>query len=58
MQDIGNALEIKRPATKNIPVYIYRLLYQNLMVTANWKSTVDTHTKQKKESKHNTNVSD
>ena len=36
---------------------MYRLLYQNLMVTANRKSTIDTHTKKKKESKHNTEVS-
>ena len=27
------------------------------MVTANQKSTIDTHTKKKKESKHNTKVS-
>ena len=26
-------------------LYIYRLLNQNLMVTANQKSTIDTHTK-------------
>ena len=32
-------------------MYIYRLLYQNLMVTTNQKSI---HTKKKKESKHNT----
>ena len=31
-----------------------QLLYQNLMVTTNQKSTIDTHTKKKKESKHNT----
>ena len=35
-------------------LYIYRLLYQNLTVTANQKSTTDIHTKKKKESKHNT----
>ena len=36
-------------------LYIYRLLNQNLMVTANQKSTVDTHTKRKKkQSKHRT----
>ena len=38
---------------------MYRLLqYQNLMVTANQKSTVDTLTKKKKESKHNTKLND
>ena len=38
-------------------LFIYRPLYQNLMVTTNWKSTIDTHTKKKKESKRNTKVS-
>ena len=38
-------------------LFIYRLLYQNLRVTANQKSTIDTHTRKKKESKHNTKVS-
>ena len=33
---------------------IYSLLYQNLMVTANQKSTIETHTNKKKQSKHNT----
>ena len=32
-------------------MYIYRLQYKNLMVTANQKSIRDTHTKKKKESK-------
>ena len=35
-------------------LYIYRLLYQNLMGTTNQKCTTDTHTKKKKQSKHNT----
>ena len=35
-------------------MYICRLLYQNLMETANKKSTIDIPTKKKKESKHNT----
>ena len=35
-------------------LYMYRLLYQNLMVTSNQKSATDIHTKKKKESKHNT----
>ena len=29
-------------------LFIYKLLYQNLMVTANWEYTIDTHTKKKK----------
>ena len=33
MQGFENAFDIKRSATKNNP-YIYRLLYKNLMVTA------------------------
>ena len=37
-------------------LFIYKLLYQNLMVTANQKSTIDTHTKIKKDSKHNTKI--
>ena len=32
-------------------MYTYRLLYQNLMVTTNQKSTIDTYTKKKKKSK-------
>ena len=36
---------------------IYRLLYQNLMITTNRKSTIDTRTKKKKKSKHDTKVS-
>ena len=30
---------------------------KNLMVTTEQKSTIDTHTKEKKESKHNTKIS-
>ena len=50
-------LKLKDHHLKTI-LFIYRLLsiYQNLMVTANQKSTTDTHTKKKKESKHNTKV--
>jgi len=36
--------------------FTYKLLYQNLTVTANQKSTIDTHTKMKKDSKHNTKI--
>ena len=35
-------------------LYIYRLLHENITVTTNQKSTIDIHTKKKKESKHNT----
>ena len=34
MEDIGNSFEIKDQQLKAI-LFIYRLLYQNLMVTAN-----------------------
>ena len=46
-------LKLKDQQLKTI-LFTYRLLYQNLMVTANRKSTVGTHTEKKKESKHNT----
>ena len=36
-----------------IIIFIFRLLYINLMVTTNQKSTIDTHTKKRKEFKHN-----
>ena len=49
-------LKLKDQQPKMI-LFIYRLLYQNPMVTTNQKSTIDTHTKKKKESKHNTKVS-
>ena len=35
-------------------LYMYRLLYKNLMGTTNKKFAMDTHTKNKKQSKHNT----
>ena len=35
-------------------MYIYRLLYKNLMLTANQKSITDIYTKKKRESKYNT----
>ena len=37
--------------------FIYRLLYQNLMVTTNQKSTIDTQTKKTKAYKHNSKFS-
>ena len=40
-----------------IVLFIYRLPYQNLIVTTNQKPTIDTHTQNKKESKHNTKSS-
>ena len=33
---------------------MYRLLYQNLMGTTNPQTEIDTHTKKKKQPKHNT----
>ena len=49
-------LKLKDQQLKTI-LFIYRMLYQNLMITTNQKSTIDTHTKKKKESKHNTKIS-
>ena len=49
-------LKLRGQQLKTI-LFIYRLLYQILMVTPNRKSTINTHTKKKKESKHNTKVS-
>ena len=37
---------------------IYRLLYKNLVGNANQKTTVETHTKKKKQPKHNTKDGD
>ena len=48
-------LKLKDQQLKRI-FFIYRLLYQYIMVTANQKSTMDTHThsqKEKKEKKKN-----
>ena len=55
MQYIGSAFEIDQQL--KIILFIYRLVYQSLMVTSNWKSTICTNTKEKKKFKHNTNVS-
>ena len=49
-------LKLKDQQIKTL-FFVYILLYQNLTVTANQKSTIDRHTKMKKESKHNTKVS-
>ena len=38
-------------------MYIYRLLYRNLMVTTEQKYIIDMQTQKKKESKHNANSS-
>ena len=35
-------------------LFIHRRLCQNFMIVTNQKSTIDTHAKKKKESKHNT----
>ena len=43
--------KLKEQQLKTI-LFIYSLLYQNPMGTTNQKSTIDTHTKNKKQSKH------
>ena len=45
-------LKLRDQQLKTI-LYIYRLLYQNFMVTTNQKSVIDTHTNKKKQSKQN-----
>ena len=40
-------LKLRDQQLKTI-TYMYRLLYQNLMVTANQKSVIDIHTKRKR----------
>ena len=42
-------LKLRDQKLKTI-MYLYKLLYQNLMVTTNQKSIIDIHTKKKKES--------
>lgn len=44
MQGIENIFEIKDWQLKTI-LFVYRLLYKNLRVTTNWKSTIGTHIK-------------
>ena len=48
-------LKLRRQQLKTI-LYVYRLLYKNLIVltAANQKSMIDIHTKKKDQSKHNT----
>ena len=50
-------LKLRNQQLKTI-MYVYRPLYQNLMVTENQKSIIDIHTRRKtqtkKKSKHNT----
>ena len=53
---LGIHLKVRDQQLKTI-LYIYRLLYQNLIVIANKKSTIDTHTIKKKKSRHNTEYS-
>ena len=49
---LGMHLKLRDQELKT-SVYIYRLLYQNIMVTTNQKSTINTQTTKKKSSKHN-----
>ena len=42
-------LKLRDQQLKTI-MYLYRLLYQNLMATANQKSTIDIHKKRKRNS--------
>ena len=50
-------LKLREEQLKTI-LYVYRLLYQNLMITLNQVSTIDTHTqKEKTKHKHNKIVS-
>ena len=37
-------------------LYTYGLLYQNIMGTANEKTAIDTHTKKKRQPKHNNKI--
>ena len=53
MQDIGNALETKRPATINNIVYIHTAISKP-MVTVKGKSTIDTHTHKRKRNPNTT----
>ena len=53
MQNTGDALQLRGQQHKTI-LYVYKLLYQNFMVTANQKFTIDTQTHKKKQSKLNT----
>ena len=55
MQGIENIFEIKDWQLKII-LFIYRLRYQNLRVTTNWKSTIGTHIKKNKELKKKKNL--
>ena len=59
MHDTGDPFAIKDQQLKKtvcvcVCVCVCRLLYQRLMVTANQKSTVDTYTNKKKQSKYST----
>ena len=46
-------LQLRDQRLKTIS-YVYRLLYQNFRITANQKSTIDTHTNKKNRLKYNT----
>ena len=46
-------LQLREQQLKTIS-YTYRLLHQNFRITANQKSTIDTHTNKKNQLKYNT----
>ena len=47
-------LQLRDNNLKQSCIYAYRLLYQNFVVTANLKSTIDTHTNKKKQFNYTT----
>ena len=47
MQDTGNALEIRRPATEN-SLLTYRPQYQSITATTSQNCTIDEHTQKRK----------
>ena len=52
MKDTGDAFAIKRPKPNLSSIYIAS--YQDVMVTADQKSIIDTQINKKKQSKHHT----
>ena len=54
----GKCRKLRAQQPQNNNIYREKLLYINLIVTTNQKSIIDTHTKKRKESKHNTEDSD
>ena len=49
---LADRLSTTEPPGK-APIFIFKSLYINLMVTTNQKSIIDTHTEERKELKHN-----